>query len=71
MPRIYPISFLLVACAAAALTQEVPNSSEGSLQSDLRKEGQQFHEDCISADKKLFSCLTDLVHCLLYTSRCV
>lgn len=62
MPRIYPISFLLVACAAAALTQEVPNSSEGSLQSDLRKEGQQFHEDCISADKKLFSCLTDLVH---------
>jgi hypothetical protein len=54
--------FLLVACTAAGLAQEVPNSSEGSLPSDLRREGEQFHDDCFSADKKLFSCLTDLVH---------
>lgn len=40
----------------------MPASSEGSLQSDLRREGQQFKDDCFSADKKIFSCLTDLVH---------
>jgi hypothetical protein len=62
VPRIYPIPFFLFACTAAALAQEVPNSSEGSLQSDLRREGEQFHDDCFSADKKFFSCLTDLVH---------
>lgn len=62
MPRICVVPFVLAACSAAAFAQEVPNSSEGSLQSDLRREGDQFHKDCFSADKKPFSCLEDLVH---------
>jgi hypothetical protein len=62
VPRICRILSLLVACTAAAFAQEIPTSSEGSLQSDLRREGEQFHDDCFSADKKFFSCLTDLVH---------
>jgi len=62
--RIYPIPFLLVACASGAFAQEAPApaNSEGSLQSDLRREGDQFQTDCASAKKNFFSCLSDLVH---------
>ena len=62
MQRICPILFLLAACVAAAFAQEIPASSEGSLSSDLRREHDQFQKDCASAEKKPFSCLSDLVH---------
>lgn len=61
MTRIRLISFFLAACTTA-FAQEAPASSEGSLQSDLRREGTQFHDDCFSANKKIFGCLTDMVH---------
>ena len=63
-----PISLILAACAAAAVAQQFPNaqeipaSDEGSLQSDIRREGQQIGDDCAGPKKSFFTCLTDFVH---------
>ena len=70
MRRISPVLLLLAAGVAAqaqmatgvaAQAQGAPESSEGSLASDFRREGGQFHDDCFSANKKILSCLQDLV----------
>src|SRR5437588_3774573 len=58
MRRMKPLLFLWAACVAAAFAQEVPDSQEGSLASDFRREGEHFRADC----KKILGCLTDIVH---------